>query len=396
MQVDPFSAEFRRDPYPVYRFLREADPVHRGANGAWIITRYLDVRAALTDSRLVHWTGGGATQFQQILSRWVRLMDPRNTTHLRALVAKTMSAGVLEQLRPDVERTLDECLEKLERAGSMDVVADLAEPLALSINGQLLGVPQEEGPHFQQLARNLIGSIFQVIDGRTGNGAADPVQTFSAYVLRLVERKRHDLRNDLISALLVAQSKGDDITADDYLAFFTIFLFAGQENMMNSISNGILALIQHPQQWRLLRDQPELLRNSVEELLRYDSPVQFVALIAKQELELGERTINPGDSLLVSIGSANRDPAQFHEPEQLDIRREPNLHLTFGAGALYCIGATLARLEGGMAIDAIVRRFEPLQVLTSSLRWRSSPPILRGLLSLPVTLTPAVIQAKAD
>jgi pimeloyl-[acyl-carrier protein] synthase len=390
MQVDPFSAEFRRDPYPVYRLLREADPVHRGANGAWIITRYADARAALNDSRLVHWTGGdaGATQFHRIVSRWVRLMDPRNTTHLRALVVKTMSPAVLEKLRPDVERTLDECLEGLKQVGKMDVVADLAEPLALSINSRMLGVPQDERSYFRQLARKLMSSIFEVVDGRTGNGPDDPLQSFCAYVLQLVERKRSELGNDLISALLVAQSKGDDITADDYLAFFTIFLFAGHENMMNSISSGILALIRHPEQWRLLRDRPELLRNAVEELLRYDSPVQFVALVAREQLELGEQTINPGESLLVSIGSANRDPAQFHEPEELDISRDPNPHLTFGAGALYCIGAALARLEGGMAIDAMVRRFEPLQVLGDSLQWRSSPPILRGLASLSVALTP--------
>jgi len=390
MQVDPFSANFRRDPYAVYRYLRETDPVHRCANGAWIITRYADVRAALTDSRLVHWTsdGNAPTQFQRILSRWVRLMDPRNTTHLRALVAKAMSPGVLETLRPEVEQMLSECLENMERNGKMDVVADLAEPLALSINSRLLGVPRDERVYFQQLARNLMGGIFQVVDGRTGNGAGDPLQSFCAYVLQLVERKRHNPGNDLISAILSAQAKGDDIGTEDYLAFFTIFLFAGQENMMNSIGNGILALIRHPQQWQLLRNQPELQRNAVEELLRYDSPVQFVALIAREGLELGGQSIGPGESLLVSIGSANHDPAQFQKPEQLDITRDPNPHLTFGAGALYCIGAALARLEGGMAIDTIVRRFEPLQIVGDSLQWRSSPPILRGLSCLPVALGP--------
>ena len=354
-----------------------------------MITRYADVRAALTDSRLVHWTVGenAPSQFQRILSRWVRLMDPRNTTHLRPLVARAMSPGVLETLRPEVEQVLAECLAGMERNGTMDVVKDLAEPLALSINSQILGVPRDERVSFQQLARSQMDGIFKVVDGRTGNGPGDPLQGFCAYVLQLVQRKRHHLGNDLISALLTAEAKGDDITAEDYLAFFTIFLFAGHENMMNSIGNGILALIRHPEQWRLLRDRPELQRNAIEELLRYDSPVQFVALVAREGLELAGQTINPGDSLLVSIGSANRDPAQFHEPEQLDITRDPNPHLTFGAGALYCIGAALARLEGGMAIEAMVRKFEPLQIVGDSLQWRSSPPILRGLSALPVAET---------
>jgi cytochrome P450 len=312
-------------------------------------------------------------------------MDPRNTTHLRPLVAKTMSPGELEKLHPEITETLDQCFEGMMRDGKMDVVSDLAEPLALAINSRLLGVPQAEAPYFQQLARGLMGSVFQVIDGQTGTDGL--LQSFCAYVLQLVERKRHDPGNDLISALLVAESMGDDITADDYLAFFTIFLFAGQENMMNSIGNGILALLQHPQQWRLLREQPELKKSAVEELLRYDSPVQFVALVAREPLELGGRKINPGQSLLVSIGSANRDPALFHDAERLDITRDPNPHLTFGAGALYCIGAALARLEGGMAIDAMVRRFEPLQIREDCLQWRSSPPILRGLSSLPVGQT---------
>ena len=385
MQINPLGLASHPDPYPIYAALRQQDPVYWSpAAKLWVLTRYADVEAMLKDPQVGHWAAK-----PPIFSRWTQMMDPSHHTYLHAAVSRFLSQDAIEARRSRIQGIVDEVFHRAKQAGSLDVMTDLSRPLTLALIGDILGIPQGDGPRFQRLIGDLRGGILQLIQQSVRPAEAVAFQAFLQYLHTLIEHKRREPADDFISALIQMQAEGEELTAKDFVSFTLIFLFGGHDNIMSFIGNGALALLRHPEQWQRLREEPSCIDTAFEELLRFDTSLQFVHLAALSDLTLGEKTIEAGDVMLVLIGAANRDPEQFHAPDELDITRQPNRHLSFSTGPLYCIGTALARMQGQVALQAIVQHCDPAGALNAPLQWRSYPPMVRSLVSLPLRLLPS-------
>jgi cytochrome P450 len=396
---DPASPEFRADPYPALRRLRIEDPVHRreiGEERFWILTRYEDCMAVLRDPRcraerfpddVLERVAADPESPLAVMARVIRgmmlLKDPPDHTRLRLLVNKAFTPRVVESLRPRLERVVDECLEGVRGARTMDVMTDLAAPLPLIAIAELLGLPPED----RHLLKPWSDKLVTFLDGTIRDGslmdAAKATTELREYLSLIVERRRVEPGDDLISRLIAAHEDDDRLSEDELYGTITLLLAAGHETTTNLIGNGMLALLRHPDQVERLRSEPALIRSAVEELLRYDSPVQLTSRIPAEEMVIGGRTIAPGEEINTSLGAANRDPAVFPEPDRLDIGRRDDRHLAFGFGAHFCLGAALARLEGQIAIGTLVRRLPTMRLEDDKPEWRPGF-VLRGLHSLPV------------
>ncbi|HZV53169.1 MAG TPA: cytochrome P450 [Candidatus Dormibacteraeota bacterium] len=379
----------QRDPYPFYEQLRRSGPVVWAPSlERWLVTGHPEVVEVLRDERFSadrrKWRG-----FEPVVepgregARSMLVVDPPDHTRLRTLVQKAFTPRVVERLRPRIEALVKEALDEAEARGSMDLVADLAYPLPVTVIAELLGVPVEDRSAFRRWSDALVGALDPVAltDRRSAVLAAR--DALHAYLERVVAERRAAPRDDLISRLVEAEEQGDRLSGPELLAMGVLLLVAGHETTVNLIGNGINALLAHPDQLARLRDEPELIEPAVEELLRYDSPVQLTGRVALEELELGGRRVEPGQMLMLLLGAANRDPRVFAEPERLDLGRDPNPHLAFGRGIHFCLGAPLARLEGQIAIRELVRRFPTLRLAGTPER---RPTVtLRGFASLPLT-----------
>ena len=379
----------QRDPYPFYEQLRRSGPVVWAPSlERWLVTGHPEVVEVLRDERFSadrrKWRG-----FEPVVepgregARSMLVVDPPDHTRLRTLVQKAFTPRVVERLRPRIEALVKEALDEAEARGSMDLVADLAYPLPVTVIAELLGVPVEDRSAFRRWSDALVGALDPVAltDRRSAVLAAR--DALHAYLERVVAERRAAPRDDLISRLVEAEEQGDRLSGPELLAMGVLLLVAGHETTVNLIGNGINALLAHPDQLARLRDEPELIEPAVEELLRYDSPVQLTGRVALEELELGGRRVEPGQMLMLLLGAANRDPRVFAEPERLDLGRDPNPHLAFGRGIHFCLGAPLARLEGQIAIGELVRRFPTLR--PAGAPERRPTVTLRGFASLPLT-----------
>lgn len=395
---DPLDPAFVADPYPVYHRLRARDPVHRHALGFYALTRYDDVAALLRDPRF------GKSGYQALFEarlgpapagRWLVLSmlfrDPPDHTRLRGLASQAFTPRAVERLRPRIEALVEGLLDRAEDAGRMETIAELAYPLAVTVISEMLGVPPGERETIKQwsldLARALDAIALPVgpeVVERGRRAAAGMVDRFRA----LVEARRRRPGPDLLSGLVAAEEAGDRLTEDELLATCVLLYVAGHETTVNLIGNGLHALLRHPGQWRRLREDPRGLPAAVEELLRYDGPVQRVGRIALTDVELAGVRIPEGSLVLGFLGAANRDPAHFPDPDRLDVTRDQPRHLAFGYGAHYCLGAPLARLEAVITLGALLRRFPGLALEGPGPSWRPSS-TLRGLAALPVSLRPA-------
>jgi cytochrome P450 len=397
-ELNFFDPDFLADPYPAYHRLRAEDPVHHHPFGFYVLTRYDDVAAFLRDARFgksgyqalfESRFGGGPDGSWLALSMLFR--DPPDHTRLRALVSQAFTPRVVETLRPRVQAIVDRLLERVTGTGRMDVIADLAYPLPVTVISELLGVPAEDADAVRgwslHLARALDAIALpvgpEVIErGRRATGE------MVEYFRRLAEERRRRPGPDLLSGLVEAEEAGDRLTERELLATCVLLYVAGHETTVNLIGNGLLALLRHPGEWRRLRDDPALLPGAIEELLRYDGPVQRTGRVAASDAEIGGVPIPAGALVLGFVGAANRDPAHFAEPDRLDVTRDEPRHLAFGSGIHYCLGAPLARLEAQAAIGTLLRRFPALALGVERPVWRPSS-TLRGLETLPVILGPA-------
>jgi cytochrome P450 len=390
---DPLTPEFHANPYPFYRRLRETDPVHLSQLGLWVLTRYDDCVASLRDPRF------GRDGFEAILAaqygeesetgrlpRSMLFRDPPDHTRLRALVNRAFTPRVIEGMRGQIQSVVDRLLDAVARRGHMDVIADLAYPLPVTVICDMLGVPVGDHEQIKDWSSDIIRSLDAigipsddaiVERGRVGRrGIADYFRTL------LPERRRHP-RADLLSSLIAVEEQGDRLTEGELLATCVLLFIAGHETTVNLIGNGLLALLQHPTELERLRAEPGLIGSAVEELLRFDSPVQRTARITNAEVEVGGRTLPKGAFVVTAIGAANRDPVHFPDPDRLDIGRADNRHIAFGFGIHFCLGAPLARVEGQLALGALMRRMPKLRLARTDLEWRESS-TLRGLKALPV------------
>ncbi len=386
------APEFLADPYPTYHRLRAEDPVHQSPLGFWVLTRYEDVSAVLRDPRFVKEPLAAiiAARFGGQVPRGVGQSmldrDPPDHTRLRSLVSKAFTPRVVEGLRPRIQQIVDGLIARAQAAGSMDVIEEFAYPIPVNVICEMMGVPIEDHDRFKgwslDIARGL-DSIWLPPDSEIPRRSVAARHAISDYFRELIAARRTVPRNDLLSALIAAEEAGDKLNEEELLATCILILIAGHETTVNLIGNGVLALLRHPGELRRLRETPALITSAVEELLRYDGPVQRTARVASDDATIGGQTIRKGDMVMPFIGAADRDPAQFPEPDRLDLARADNRHIAFGWGIHFCLGAPLARVEGQIAIDTLVRRLPRLELATESPEYRQSL-TLRGLKALPV------------
>jgi cytochrome P450 len=392
IQFSPMDPEFVADPYPTYHRLRAEDPVHRSPLGFWVLTRYADVAAMLRDPRLVKEPIAAfvAARFGMAVPPGLGLSmldrDPPDHTRLRSLVSKAFTPRALEGLRPHIQHIVDGLLARVEGKGTMDLIEEFAYPLPVRVICEMLGVPVADHERFKgwglDIARGL-DAIMLPPDSEVAQRSAAGRHALSGYFRELIAERRAAPRDDMLSALIAAEEAGDKLNEEELLATCILLLVAGHETTVNLIGNGTLALLRHPDQLRRLRENPGLIGSAVEELLRYDGPVQRTARIPSEDVTIGDRTIGKGEMVMPFLGAADRDPAQFPDPDRLDITRADNRHMAFGMGIHFCLGAPLARMEGQIAINALVKRMPKLALATERPEFRQSL-TLRGLRSLPV------------
>src|SRR5438552_9126118 len=388
--MDP---EFLADPYPTYHRLRAEDPVHQSPLGFWVLTRYEDVSAVLRDPRFIKEPIATlvAARFGAEVPRGVGLSmldrDPPDHTRLRSLVSKAFTPRVVEGLRPRIQEIVDGLIARAEAAGSMDLIEEFAYPIPVNVICEMMGVPVQDHERFKgwslDIARGL-DSIWLPPDSEVPRRSVASRHAINDYFRGLIAQRRASPRGDLLSALIAAEEAGDKLNEEELLATCILLLIAGHETTVNLIGNGVLALLRNPGELERLRATPGLITNAVEELLRYDGPVQRTARVASAPATIGGRTIAKGEMVMPFIGAADRDPSQFPDPDRLDLTRADNRHIAFGWGIHFCLGAPLARVEGQIAINTLVQRLPKLALATDRPEYRQSL-TLRGLQGLPVS-----------
>ena len=387
-QFDPRAPEFRRNPYPFYDTLRTHVPVlFWDTWGIYFLTRWEDCNRLLRDSRMGHGGMGEPPPQQRDLYRmqinWMLFRDPPDHTRLRGLAQRAFTPRMVEQMRAAIQDITDGLLDRVAAKGALDVVADLAYPLPVTVIARMLGVPEADVDTFHAWSDALGRSLDLTEDEEVYNEASRAAAAFTEFLADLADRRRVEPTEDLLSALVAAEEGGEHLTTDELYATCALLLVAGHETTVNLIGNGTLALLRNPAQLDRLRADPSLTKTAVEELLRYDSPVQLTSRIVLEEIDVDGQRILPGMQLSFMLGAANHDPAVFADPHTLDITRKPNPHLAFGSGIHYCLGAPLARLEAQIAFDTLLRRFPTLTLLEEDPPHRDNY-LLRGLEWLPV------------
>jgi cytochrome P450 len=394
-----FCRGWLANPYPLYHQLRSEDPVHwSDLANSWILTRYDDVQFALQyDPRLTAERLSPliqqlpeATQIEveplrQHLSTFLQYYDPPDHTRLRTLVNKTFTPRMLECLRPRIQEIVDELVDAVYHSGRMEVIREFAYPLPAIVVAEMLGVPPEDRDQFKQWSDDIaeffegVGEDYAAVARRTNQSVLE----LTDYLGRLFAERRQHPQEDLISALVAVEEAGDRLSEAELFGMCSFILEAGHETTTGLIGNGLLALLQHPDQMQKLRNDPSLIKTAVEEFLRYDSSIQRISRVAVQAFELGGKQIRQGQRIWAMQGAANRDPAQFPEPDRLDISRQKNRHVAFGHGVHHCLGAALARLEGAIAFNTLLRRLPGLRLASEVLEWQEGVS-LRTLKLLPV------------
>ena len=396
-----WTPEAMADPYPLYKLLREHSPImHNEMLDGWVLTRYDDVVSVLKDQRFSADRNQARSQSEYLKAamaareemgaiantQTMLSADPPEHTRLRGLVSKAFTPKTVEGMRVHIQEIVEDLLDEVQSEGQMDVIEDLATPLPVIVIAELLGVPPEERATFKRWSDDLVANMSPVgePDDELIQRSLTSSNEMAEYFKERIEERRKEPRDDLLSALVAAEERGEVLSEDEVLATCVLLLAAGNETTTNLIGNGTLALLRNPEQQQKLRDDPSLVESAVEELLRDDGPVQATARIATEEIEVGGQKMEKGQLAMCIIGAANRDPAQFSNPEELDVSREDNKHIAFGFGIHFCIGAPLARLEGTAAFDSLMRRMPDLRLETDEPAWNGNF-ILRGLKSLPVS-----------
>jgi cytochrome P450 len=401
LAFNPFDPSFRVDPYPIYRRLLSEDPVHRTPFGILALTRYRNCAAILRDPR-VSSDSSNSNMYQAFMAgrdpeevfgalagmRPFLFMDPPDHTRLRGLVQKAFTPKTVENLRPRIHELVDDLMAPAVEQGSMEVVEDLAYPLPVRVITEMLGVPHEDHETFKGWSKELAGALDP--DFATPDDVAErrerAASAFVEYFQGLIAERRRRPQDDLLSALIAAEDEGHKLSEKELLSTLILLLVAGHETTVNLIANGVLAFARHPDQLQRVGDDRALVRTAVEEILRYDPPVQFTARVALDDIDIDGTTLGKGEFAMVLVAAANRDPEQFPDPDSFDVGRQENRHLSFGLGAHFCLGAPLARVEGQVALEAVATRIKDLALAVEQPEYKQNI-VLRGLAALPVTFT---------
>ncbi len=402
VQKITFGGETLQDPYVMYARMHEQGPLHLldvdGQWGAWAIFSHAECSSIAKDPRLSAKRAqqmlallppDSQSEFRELarmLNLWLIFMDAPEHTRLRKLLNKGFAPAAVEGLRPQIEAIVDGMLKPLQRGSTVELMQEFANPMPVRIISEMLGVPQELHDTFVNWSRAI--AVFRGNPDRTveqARAAQDALIAMTDFFRKTVAERRRNKGNDLISLLIDIEEDGEALTEEELYAQCIALLFAGHETTRNLIGNGIYTLLQHPQETAELREKPELIRSAVEEILRYESPVQFTARVLKEDIEVCGQRIPKKWSILCMLGAANRDPKQFKEPNQLDLKRLNNQHLAFSAGPHFCIGNQLARLEGQIALLNLVQRFPEMRLTGPPPEW--APTFgFRGLKSLAVII----------
>jgi cytochrome P450 len=394
-EFDLYGQAVIADPYPTYHAMRATAPLVK-VGGVWYVTTY-----ALADKVLKDQTFGrgeryatlmsnalGAGPLLDSLSKWILYLDPPDHTRIRSLVMRAFTPRAVSRLRAVIQTMVDELVSELvselDRQRQTDFLRDFAYPLPVQVICELLGVPVEDREEFKTWSSDL-GRGLQIMTAtpeivRNGNVAA---ASLAGYIRALIDDRRASPRDGFLDDLVAAEYQGGSLSEDELLATVGLLFFAGHETTVNLLGNGLVAMLRAPGQWAALRADPGLARAAVEEMLRFDTPVQRVSRVALEDVELAGQRVAAGEMVNVIIAGANRDPAQFHDPDSFLIGRTDGPHLAFAAGPHYCVGATLARVEAEIAMATLARRCPGLALAPERLTFRPNV-ILRGLESVPV------------
>jgi cytochrome P450 len=404
---DLYSPEFRASTYETYARMREESPVHvqpglDGETPIWFVTRYEDVVALLTDNtrfvvdpslaltpeELEAFFAGGPAPDERVNENLLS-KDGEDHRRLRRLVTKAFTPRIVEQLRPRIQELADELIDRVAARGGMELVDDFAFPLPITVIAELLGIPIEDRDRFREWSSNV---VTPALTPELQEEAARRADEFVAYLDDLFARRRAEPTDDLVSALVQAEDAGEKLSQNELYGMVVLLIVAGHETTVSLITNAVLALLSNPEQLAALRADPSLMSTAVEELLRYDSPVErTITRWAAVDTELGGKAIARGDLVIAVLGSANRDEAQFPDAGTLDLgRAAAGKHVGFGRGPHYCLGAPLARLETEIALETLFRRLPSLRlaIAEDDLYWRPIP-LFRSLAALPVAWDPA-------
>lgn len=386
-----FTEAFTRDPYPAYTKLREEAPVSHvllpDGQYAWIITKYEDALAALKDQRfikdLTKLSDADAEQ-ASVFSQNMLFADMPDHKRLRGLVSKAFTPQMIAGMRDRIQVITDGLLDEITGRDNVDIIDVFAFPLPIIVICEMLGIPAADRDKFRLWSNSMI-------EGSNGEFAQDIEQNMHDFVAYLGKRfaiMREDPGEDLISKLLVSEEQGDQLTEEELYGVVSLLIIAGHETTVNLIGNSVMALLEHPKQLALLQEQPDLIHTAIEEVLRYNDPVEFsTSRWAGEDLDFQGQSIHKGDLVIVILNAANHDPNQFKGPEIFDITRQKSRHLAFGKGIHACLGAPLARLEGEIAISSLLKRFPNMELNAdkTELEWRAGM-IVRGVKKLPVSL----------
>lgn len=386
----PLSPGYIADPYPTLRRLRERDPVHWSAlANQYLVARYDDIDRVLRDH--IHFskdfTKGDVQKRSRFsrskVSRHMLTMDPPDHTRLRRLVNRAFTPRAVAELEGYIRSTTHRLLDSVDGAREFDLMSVLADPLPTIVIARMIGVPESDMDRFSGWSDRYVRVVEPVLTKKEMTGVLEAQRYFAEYFGAIIEQRRTEPRDDLVTRLVEAEEEGDQLTTDETKVMLRLLLVAGNETTTNLIGNGLRALLLHPGQMEILRAQPDLAEGAVEELLRYDAPVQVDARFTATEVEIGDRRIEPDCRVACLLGSANRDPERFDRPDELDITRSDQGHISFGLGIHYCLGAPLARLEGRIALEVLLERYADIRFGTRLPCYRTSG-VLRGLQHLNV------------
>jgi cytochrome P450 len=395
LEFNPLDPAFIADPYPFYRRLRETAPVFKTPQGLWLITRHDDVAFALRDKRFgKDFVGNLERRYGDLarmnepaianLGRTMLVLDPPDHTRLRGLVTKAFTARRVADMRPRIKAQVDAQLDRVIDKGEMDVMRDLAHRLPVIVICDMLGIPEDHRAPFLA-GSNVSGRILEPVpmSREELDQANRNIQMANVYFNQLCDLRRREPKDDLTTELVRAEEAGDKLSAEELQANIGLLFGAGHETTTNLIGNGLLALHRNPDQWERLKADPSLIPNAVEELLRYDSSVQITGRVTNTEVEIGGVTLGATENVIALLGAANHDPAQYPDPDRLDVGRTNVRPLSFGGGIHYCLGAQLARLEAELVFTALVERLPNIELPEKDTpAWRRSF-TLRGLSKLP-------------
>ncbi|PMC34700.1 cytochrome P450 [Bacillus sp. UMB0899] len=392
--LDFLNQEFIKNPFPVYKEIREKDPIFRflmpNGQHAWIITSFKDASLVINDSRFVtnypvnnDEDESNLPPHKAIISRNLLSVNPSDHRRLRRLVQKAFTPRMIERLRGRIEEITVDLLDGVQTKGEMNLIEDFAFPLPIKVICEMLGVPVKDQYKFQEWSNSLMESVNNPVLSQQGEEATI---AFVEYLQDLIKQRRRYQQDDLISDLIKVEEEGDVLSEHELYALVFVLIIAGHETTVNLIGNGVLALLEFPEQKEKLISNPDLIHSAIEEILRYNGPAEVSNVRwAIEDVSFGEKIIRKGEMVFIALSSANRDPSEFINPDMFDITREVNNHLAFGKGVHFCLGAPLARLEGEIAIRELLQRMPDIRLKDTedSLEWRQGM-IIRGVKEIPI------------